>query len=372
MRTMAKNGFTRWLPLALALLSSAQAAPPAVIKSLRVRLIAPLTGPDATTPTRDADICGTDLGIPASLHGTLYLAFGDTFGYSGDECPRFGPNWRSNVLGWSNDRDLADGLSWSGWHSGPDGTAVAVVEGQHQPAFSGDDGEQTRIPTALIGLGNQLVMHTMSVHGFAAQGGVWSCNFSQFVTSADGGKSWQPKGGHVGEKDSNFNMLALSADAGTGNPGGQYVYVMGTPCGRFDDAKLARVPADRLTDLSAWRYYAGRSKQGAPLWAKTPQQAVAVVKGPVGEASLSWNGYLKRWTYSYLNEHAAALELREAVTPWGPWSAPHVLVRGSDYPQVYGAFSTSAMQRDGGKTVYFVISRFGPYNTYLMRADLSK
>lgn len=345
---------------------------PPIIKSIQVRLIAPITGPDATTPTQNVDVCGTDLGIPASLNGTLYLAFGDTFGYDGDTCQPFGPNWRSNVLGWSRDPDLSDGLSWDGWHTGPDGKARAVVEGDHQAAFSGDSGEQTKIPTALIGLGGQLVMHYMSVHGFAPQGGVWSCNYSQFLTSADGGRSWQPKGGHVGESGGTFNMLALSADPGNGNPAGRYVYIMGTPCGRFDDARLARVSSAHLTDLSTWEYYGGRSKNGAALWTNVSSKAVAVVKGPVGEASLSWNAYLNRWTYSYLNEHSAALELREAEQPWGPWSAPYVLAKASDYPQLYGAFSNAAMQRDGGRTVYFVMSRFGPYNTFLMRADLTR
>ncbi|MBB5293452.1 DUF4185 domain-containing protein (plasmid) [Deinococcus metallilatus] len=340
-----------------------------VIKTLTVRQVAPLTGPDATTPTKAVDICGTDLGIPASLNGTLYLAFGDTFGYNGDICKPFGPNWRSNVLGFSTDADLSDGLSWTGWHTGPDGRAVAVIEGAHQAPFTG---EQTKIPTSMIGLGGTLYLHYMSVHGFAAQGGVWECNFSQFVTSSDAGKTWQPMGGHVGEQGSNFNMLALSGDAGGGNAGGTYVYALGTPCGRFGDAQLARVKPATLSDVSTWEYFAGRAADGAALWDKNPLKAVDVVPGPVGEASLVWNAYLGRWTYSYLNEQTASLELRQAEQPWGPWSEPRVLATASDYPQLYGAFTTAAMLRGNGQTMYFVMSRFGPYNTFLMRADLSK
>ena len=345
------------------------AEPTDVIRTLGVHQVAQLTGPEATTSTANVDICGTDLGIPASLNGQLFFAFGDTFGYDGAICKPFGPNWRSNVLGVSTDQYLDDGLSWDHWLTGADGKAGAVIEGAHQAPFTG---EQTKIPTAMIGLGNTLYLHFMSVHGFAAQGGVWQCNFSQFVISRDAGNTWQPSGGHVGEQGSNFDMLALSADRGDGNADGAYVYIIGTPCGRFGDARLARVRAGELTNVPAWEYYAGSGVDGAPLWDKRALKAVDVVPGPVGEASLVWNAYLKRWTYSYLNERTASLELRQAKTPWGPWSAPRVLASARDYPQLYGAFTVAAMQRDGGKRFYFVMSRFGPYNTFLMRADLNR
>ncbi len=363
----------RALALAGLLLGGAVSAPaPSAIRAVKVQLVAPLTGPDARPSTKRADVCGTDLGLPASLNGTLYLAFGDTFGYDGDTCAPFGPNWRSNVLGWTTDADPSDGLTWSGWHAGADGRATAVVEGAHQPAFTGERGEQTRIPTALIALGGQLVLHTMSVHGFAQKGGEWTCNFSQFVVSGDRGRTWQPKGPHVGERSGTFNMLALSKDAGRGNAGGRFVYILGTPCGRFGDARLARAPADQLTNPAAWRYYAGHARGGAPLWSRAARDAVVVVRGPFGEASLSWNAYLNRWTSSFFNERSAALELRDAPNPWGPWSAPHTLATARDYPQLYGAFTSAALQRDGGRTVYFVMSQYGPYNTYLMRADLTR
>ena len=368
---------TRLLALALTTsplfggLSTATRGPaPSVLTSLSVTQVAVLTGPDAITPTRAADICGTDLGIPATLNGKLYVAFGDTFGYDGNTCTPFGPNWRSNVLGLSSDSTLDDGLSWDGWHTRPgDSKAVAVVEGAHQPALTG---EQTKIPTAMIGLGPTLVLHYMSISGFASKGGVWSCNYSQFVTSNDGGLTWQKQGQHVGGQAGHFNMLALSADLGRDNRSGHYVYALGTTCGRFGNAQLARARPANLTDVSTWEYYSGQTTRGTPRWTPSPNQATEAVPGPVGEASLNWNAYLDRWTYSYLNEGTASLELREAVHPWGPWSAPHVLATAKQYPQLYGAFSSHALQRNNGKTMYFIMSRFGPYNTYLMRAELSK
>lgn len=75
--------------------------------------------------------------------------------------------------------------------------------------------------------------------------------------------------------------------------------------------------------------------------------------------------------YTYLNENTACLELREADHLWGPWTAPHTLVRAKDYPQLYGAFMTPSFLRDNGRTLFFVMSQYGPYNTFIMRAQLT-
>jgi D-arabinan endo alpha-(1,5)-arabinofuranosidase len=73
----------------------------------------------------------------------------------------------------------------------------------------------------------------------------------------------------------------------------------------------------------------------------------------------------------YLNENTACLELREADHLWGPWTAPHVLATARDYPQLYGAFMTPSFLRDNGRTLLFVMSQFGPYNTFLMKVRLT-
>ncbi|HEX2864973.1 MAG TPA: hypothetical protein VHN99_10430 [Deinococcales bacterium] len=55
-----------------------------------------------------------------------------------------------------------------------------------------------------------------------------------------------------------------------------------------------------------------------------------------------------------------------------PWSAPVTLARIADHPQPHGAFMTPAFVKDGGKTVHFVMSQFGPYNTFVMKASLER
>ena len=348
--------------LTMAALSAGTA--PAADYTATVTRIGALTGPQAPGPMRKADVCGTDLGIVAEIGGRLAFAFGDTFGWDGKRCAPFGPNWRSNWLAYSSDTDPSDGVVIDDWYKKPGSdAAVAVAEGVHSAPFKG---EQSRIPTALLAVRDRLYLHTMSVHGFASMGGVWLCNDSRFYASADAGKSWTAAPEVFGDFKSSFNMLALSAAAGAGNRDGRYVYALGTPCGRFAGARAARVPAGKVLDNSAWEYFDGSG------WVADRAQAAEVIKPGVGEGSLTWNGGLKRWMYTTLNELSEKLELRLALRPEGPWSGPITLVDlAKGYPQAYGAFMTPRWISPDGLSFYFVMSQFGPYNTYIMRAVLT-
>jgi D-arabinan endo alpha-(1,5)-arabinofuranosidase len=336
-------------------------------------MVAALTGPQALTDQKVVDVCGTDIGTMTELNGRIFFAFGDTFGYDGDICRGIGgPNWRSNVFAATTDRKPADGIELQRWLRGADGRAIAVIEGAHQPPFTGTDGEQTKIPTAMIAVGDQIHLHYMSVHGFAPQGGVWECNFSKWVYSADEGRTWRACDLPFGGRDSNFNMLALTNEAGNGNEKQRYVYALGTPCGRFGGTKLARVQKHRVLDSYAWQYLAGyHGDSRTPRWSDNANEAIQIVPPPVGEGSVLWNPALNRWMYTYLNEHTASLETREAEHLWGPWSVPNVLTTTAEFPQLYGAFMTPSLLRDGGHTLYFVMSQFEPYNTFIMKAELT-
>jgi len=328
----------------------------------KVTRIGALTGPKAPVDMQGPDICGTDLGIIAELGSQLVFAFGDTFGWQDARCTRFGPNWRSNVIAFSDDADPSDGVEIKRWLSGADGRAVAAAEGAHAEPFKG---EQSRIPTAMIAVGDALYLHTMSVHGFASMGGVWLCNNSRFFSSLDHGATWKPAAETFGDYKSSFNMLALSAAPGTGNEDGRYIHAIGTACGRYGGARIGRVPADQLTEDDAWEYFDGN------VWVKDRAQAVEIIRPGVGEGSLVWNPGLKRWMFTTLNELSATIELRFADRPEGPWSDPVSLGTMSEFPQGYGAFMTQRWISPDGLSFYYVMSQFGPYNTYVMKAELT-
>lgn len=345
------------------------------IKEIHVDKVGALTGPTSPNGQKGADVCSTDLGTMTEIGKKIYFAFGDTFGYSGDKpTPLSGVDWRSNVFASAAtpiDAEKAGErkIPRLTWRTNANGRAIPIIEGAHLPAFTGSHGEQTKIPTAMVSVGNRIYLHYMSVHGFAPRGGVWECNFSKFVYSDDFGQNWTSLGMPFGDRESNFNMLALTNQRGPGNEDRAYVYALGTPCGRFGGVQLARVPAGKIQDFEAWEYYSGAAN-GGEGWVRDQSKAMRVIPPPVGEASILWNPFIKRWMYTYLNEQTASIQLREAEYLWGPWSAPNVVTTAHDYPQLYGAFMTPSLMDDDGKTFYFVMSMYGPYNTFLMKATL--
>jgi hypothetical protein len=56
--------------------------------------------------------------------------------------------------------------------------------------------------------------------------------------------------------------------------------------------------------------------------------------------------------------------------PWGPWSTPTTLVSGTDVPGQYAPFMASQYTSDGGRTIYFALSKWDPYNVFWYRAEL--
>jgi hypothetical protein len=360
-----------WLLVALMLDSAAAGEIRSRITSIVTSKVCSLTGPEALTDQKAVDVCGTDLGIMTELNGRIYFAFGDTFGYEGESCRGVGgPNWRSSVFGSTADRDPANGVRLTDWLHDATGRAIAIVQGAHQPPFAAANSEQTKIPTSMVAVDRTIYLHYMSVRGFAPKGGVWECNYSTWVYTDDLGKTWHECAVPFGGRASNFNMLALTAAVAPDNPDGGYVYTLGTPCGRFGAARLGRVPKDRILDFSAWEYFVGSGGAG-DQWTRNFDKAIDVLPAPIGEASVLWNPTIQRWMYTYLNENTASLELREGEHLWGPWTTPQVLATARDYPQLYGAFMTPSFLRDNGRALYFVMSQFGPYNTFIMKAELA-
>src|SRR5690349_19593359 len=75
-----------------------------------------VTGPESPNETKTKyDVDGADLGSMFALGDTVYVAFGDTFGCCrSPEGGAGGSDWRSNVMGYSTDHDLSDGMTLDG------------------------------------------------------------------------------------------------------------------------------------------------------------------------------------------------------------------------------------------------------------------
>lgn len=315
-----------------------------------VEFVGWVSGPDSPSQTDvNYDVDGADLGSMFDLDGTLYIAFGDTFG-----CCRpvgggaGGENWRNNVIAYTTDDDLSDGITFDGMITGEDGKARAVLNKLRDDA--------TIIPTNGIGIDGRIYLHYMAV-GRWGDPGKWTLNRSGWAYSDDRGATWAQPADAVWNGDTQFGQAALLVDGG-------YLYVFGIHGGRFGGAALARVPTDQVLDMDAYRYWNGGD------WSASRGDAVEIVPPPVGELSVAWNDYLNRWIMTYLDELQRAIVIREAPELTGPWSDSQVLVSGRDYPSLYGAYLHP--WASSGETIYFNMSQWGPYNVLLMRARLVK
>ncbi len=319
-----------------------------------VKQIGQLTGQPSMNNTGRVNVYGTDLGS-MFLHsdGRVYFLFGDTFGPPGR--PGASGDWRSNTMAYTTDFTASDGITFDGWITGASGQARALIEGRHDP--NDGSGEVTKIPTAGWSIQGRQFLWFMSVKQWKKPGR-WEVNYSEIAYSDDDGNRWS-RSGTRWPGNSNFIQVAVAEQSG-------YVYFWGVPAGRFGGVKLARVLPPDVLNKAAYRYYTGTG------WSASETEGVLVVDPPVGELSVSWNPYLQRWIMMYLNESTARIELREAREPEGPWSAPWEIASARDYPALYGAFMHGKFVENNGETVYFLMSRFGPYNVFLMQVKFRR
>lgn len=330
---------------------AAQEAPSSVLAGVKdVEFVEWVTGPDSPSRTHENyGVLGTDLGSMFDMNGTLYIAFGDTFG-----CCRpsagggGGGQWRYNVLAYTTDRDLEDGITFDDMIMGDNGRARAVLRKRFE--------DFTIIPTAGIAVGDRLYLHYMAVQEWGAPGH-WTLNRSGWGYSDDGGETWTQPPDAVWDGDTNFGMVALVKDA-------DFVYVFGTHGGRYSGIQLARVPADQVLDMTAYTYWNGQD------WDSNIEQAVEIVPAPAGELSVAWNSFLGRWIMLYLDEPRHGIVIREAPELTGPWSEPQMVISSDQFPALYGSYLHP--WASDGEVIYFNMSQWGPYNVLLMRARLVK
>lgn len=340
-----------------------------VVQRAETQVLAPLIGTGTPGETGQRfGVEGSDLGHTFLHQGRLAALFGDTYGAPPAE-PFFGvrhQDWRSNVLGWLDpDADPSSGTRIQSMVTDRPGHAKELLPSKKK---KGD--EETVIPTYGISTGTRMWMHYMSVKAFGAPGR-WTLNSAGVAHSDDDGQTWVKDPGAVWSGDSRFGQVAYVRPADDPDDGeatdsddeGDTVYVYGVPGGRYGSVSLARAPADRLGDRSAYEY---RTASG---WSPDESAATTVVPGPVGELSVRYHEYYQRWLMMYLVDPTGEVVLRSADSPTGPWSEPQVVATTEDYPEAYAPYLTPVW--NDGPDVVFTLSRYDTYRVYLMRTRLS-
>ncbi|WP_188454905.1 DUF4185 domain-containing protein [Virgibacillus oceani] len=324
---------------------------------------ATLEGEDIPNPNQthtNYGLTATDLGIVWDAttdpdDKKVMIAFGDSYddGWGGSGGGGDPEGWRGNLLAISKDTDLSDGLSFSSMITKEDDPNYAkeIIHSEHDTS---GDGDFTAIPTAGITVGDRHFIHYMQIKNWGANGR-WNTNFSEIAYSDDEGQNWT-KSDVKWDADSKFAQAAYVKKDG-------YVYMFGTPAGRFDNAYLARVAEEDMLKKASYEYWDGSG------WVENDEEAAApVIDVPVSELSVQYNSYYDKWIMMYLNENRYAMVMRSSSSLTEGWSAETVVATGEEYPSLYGGFIHP--WTNDGKDLYFLMSEWGPYNVVLMKAEL--
>ncbi len=362
-----------------------------------------VTGPNSVGHTDEYAVGGTDLGFPIynSANNKMHVAFGDTFM---DAASQSGL-WRSNVLGWTDDYDLSDGLEIKGFKTGGANSANSIIEGWHI-----DEHEMTKIPTGGIEVNGVLYMWYFSKYSWNGPA-VNSMNYGGAVKSTDDGQTWErvndlswlddsvpERKAHV-EKLANQDINLRDTDAGItmethagysftqvfpidGKDG--YVYILGEGGYRQGGIRLGRVKYDEIEVFEKYEYFNGTDDSGAPIWLKgsaglktvETNKGSYIISDRCSEQSAMYNPYLKKWMVFYLNTSDAGIMYRTADNIYGPYSEAKLAVAYSfPFPDgltsLYAGTVHEKWTEDDGKTFYMIISKWKPvYNSSLMKIVL--
>lgn len=305
------------------------------------------------------NVGGTDLGIFWKMdNGKVGSFFGDTYGSDFKASPRGGPSggsWRSNVLAFSTDSILEDGLTFSTMLANSKGHAREVIPSAHDTIGTGD---WTSIPTAAISIAGTEYVHYMNVRSWDAPG-EWTTNHSSIYKSNDEGHSWSKVKGVHFKGDSKFAQMAFAKKNGM-------IYMIGTKSGRKGPAYLAKVSEENFPNLSKFEYLGMKKK-----WVKGDDtMAAPIFPAPVGEISLIYNEKFKLWItlYTRHSNKDQKVVMRTAEHINGVWSEEKIIADPETYPIMYGSFMHP--KSITGSDIYFTMSMWQPYNVFLMKASL--
>ncbi|GAA3084770.1 hypothetical protein GCM10010530_08330 [Kribbella aluminosa] len=321
--------------------------------------VAQLTGHDSMNHTGAVEVAGQDLGSMFDADGRTWFVFGDTFGQrEAGLTGGGGTEWRSNTMAWTTDSNPADGITFGGYVTDDTGWAKELIPGKKV-----DNDEMTIIPTYGFAANGAMYLAYMSVRHWGDPG-EWETNYAGLAKSTDHGQNWTTLDSPRWDGNSNFVQVSVTNVDGT-------LYFWGVTHGRFGGVALMRVAEADVEHQNAYEYFTG-VRDSKPTWGKDPAAAAQIVDGTVGELSVMWSEYLDRWIMTATDGSGAGSTIREGISPWGPWGDPKPLVTQEELPGVYSPYLHPRYVANGGRTIYFSISQWGPYNVFWYRADLVK
>lgn len=125
---------------------------------------------------------------------------------------------------------------------------------------------------------------------------------------------------------------------------------------------LARVPADRIGERSAYQFFAGLSNAGEPMWTRDIAKRSAVLQHPGNcyRSGISYDAPLDRYLWCQTipgpnTRFEGGFAIDDASEPWGPWTTAFFLQAWDVGPGETSSIPTKWMS-DDGLTIHLVFS----------------
>lgn len=312
------------------------------------------TIPNPNQTAERYNIGGSDLGIYWKMgEGKVGVLFGDTYGR--DWRPGHIPDWRSNVLAFSSDTNLEDGITFDGMVCDENGSAKEIIYSAHDTSQHGD---YSSIPTAAIRLHGADYIHYMNVKSWKPN---WTTNWSGYAVSQDDGQTWELHK-ELFSARSKFAQQALWEKD-------EYVYAIGSVVGRRGLPYLARFKPENILLPQTYEYWnkeegwiVGDENNATALFGNYLDQMYA-------EPTLVYHDYFKKWISVYYNEIKNQIVLRSCDELTGNWSEESVIAKADDYPMPYGGFIYPLNLTE--PYIYISLSQWDPlYNVFLMKVNI--
>jgi len=145
-----------------------------------------------------------------------------------------------------------------------------------------------------------------------------------------------------------------------------FVYVYSHDAGSAyrpaDRMLLARVPKDKLTDRSAYRFFQRLDSAGKPVWTPdiTKRGAVFTHRGHCYRSGITYNAGLKRYLWCQTlpkgdARFSGGFGIYEAPEPWGPWRTVYFTREWDVGPGETSSLPTKWMN-DDGRIVHLLFS----------------
>lgn len=322
------------------------------------------------------NLWGTDLGVPFWHNGKTYILFGDV------------PGTDRDPIAYTTDTLADDGISLT-FITNSTGTYKPIdISGIFQGAFE--------VPMEGVSVGgNMYVYHTTD-----------GMTRSVLAKSMDNGMSFQLIEDTFSVQhfiNVSIEQVNLSSWPGFPYSNSTGLVIFGSGAYRSSSVRMAFQPSDSVEWKQSIRYFLGFDLLQNPLWSSNETDAIALFNQPcVGEFSVTYNSFIKKWIMLYNCDNPRGIKLRTADQPWGPWSYSQNLFEpwidngycnfihvdwtfsncdnvhdpGREY--VWGGeygpyqFEKLAIGNDTSTTIYYTMSTWNPYTVVLMKSKLVK